>query len=203
MDGIETPTTEQPAVEQPTEEVTLPSEEPAEELIAGKFKTQDDLLNAYKELEKKLGAPQEETKPEPVVDEEYEQWKAQKAQDELLKDVGGVDTYNTALQWAAENWSESQISEYNTALESANPAAAKLLAKSLIDGMNSGTTTPTSYHAGPTGVPPVNTGYETKSDMMKDMGDPRYKSDPAYRNKVAQKVAATDQSQWYKDLPSW
>ena len=32
-----------------------------EELLAGKFKTQDDLLTAYKELEKKLGQPKEDT----------------------------------------------------------------------------------------------------------------------------------------------
>ena len=37
---------------------------PKEELIAGKFKSQDDLLKAYQELEKKLGQPKnEETKP--------------------------------------------------------------------------------------------------------------------------------------------
>lgn len=34
--------------------------EPAEELIGGKFKSQDDLLKAYKELESKLGAPKAE-----------------------------------------------------------------------------------------------------------------------------------------------
>ena len=45
-----------------------PDGTPKEELIAGKFKSQDDLLNAYKELEKKLGQPKEvvpDTKPTP------------------------------------------------------------------------------------------------------------------------------------------
>lgn len=41
-----------------------PDGTPKEELIAGKFKSQEDLLNAYKELEKKLGAPKEVTTPE-------------------------------------------------------------------------------------------------------------------------------------------
>jgi hypothetical protein len=49
--------------EQPKEEeVKLPSEDEGE-LIAGKFKSQEDLVNAYKELEKKIGAPKEETPP--------------------------------------------------------------------------------------------------------------------------------------------
>lgn len=37
---------------------------PKEELIAGKFKSQEDLLTAYQELEKKLGQPKEEPKKE-------------------------------------------------------------------------------------------------------------------------------------------
>lgn len=37
---------------------------PKEELIDGKFKSQEDLLNAYKELEKKLSQPKDETKQE-------------------------------------------------------------------------------------------------------------------------------------------
>jgi hypothetical protein len=37
---------------------------PVEDLIAGKFKSQEDLLNAYQELEKKLGAPKEEAPKE-------------------------------------------------------------------------------------------------------------------------------------------
>tara|TARA_R110000796_G_scaffold184492_1_gene301073 strand:+ start:3429 stop:4244 length:816 start_codon:yes stop_codon:yes gene_type:complete len=37
---------------------------PQEDLIAGKFKSQEDLLTAYQELEKKLGQPKEEVAPE-------------------------------------------------------------------------------------------------------------------------------------------
>lgn len=44
--------------EAPKEEGSEPSAE--EELIAGKFKTQDDLIKAYKELESKMGAKPEE-----------------------------------------------------------------------------------------------------------------------------------------------
>ena len=41
---------------------------PKEELIGGKFKTQEDLLNAYNELQKKLGQPREEPKADPVTE---------------------------------------------------------------------------------------------------------------------------------------
>lgn len=42
---------------------------PKEELIAGKFKSQEDLLNAYEELQKKLGQPQETTEEAPKAEE--------------------------------------------------------------------------------------------------------------------------------------
>lgn len=44
-----------------------PSAPGAPELIGGKFKSQDDLLAAYKSLEAKLGAPKAETPVTPVV----------------------------------------------------------------------------------------------------------------------------------------
>jgi hypothetical protein len=59
-----------------------PQEAPkAEEMILGKFKTQDDLAAAYKELEKKLGQPKEEAKPaEPKAEEpKVEEPKAEEA----------------------------------------------------------------------------------------------------------------------------
>ena len=41
-------------------------EEQQEDLILGKFKSQDDLIKSYQELEKKLGEPKPETKQEEV-----------------------------------------------------------------------------------------------------------------------------------------
>jgi hypothetical protein len=57
----EEPVEEQPAEEEPAEE---PAQEPekAPELILGKFKSQDDLINAYKNLEKKMGEKAQEVK---------------------------------------------------------------------------------------------------------------------------------------------
>ena len=68
----ETPA-EEPVQEEPAEEENLAEEQPAEEepaqepekapeLILGKFKSQDDLINAYKNLEKKMGEKAQEVK---------------------------------------------------------------------------------------------------------------------------------------------
>ena len=53
---------EEPAEEQPAEEPAQEEPEKAPELILGKFKSQDDLINAYKNLEKKMGEKAQEVK---------------------------------------------------------------------------------------------------------------------------------------------
>lgn len=58
----EKPAEEQPAEEEPAEEEPAQEPEKAPELILGKFKSQDDLINAYKNLEKKMGEKAQEVK---------------------------------------------------------------------------------------------------------------------------------------------
>lgn len=58
----EEPAEEQPAEEEPAEEEPAQEPEKAPELILGKFKSQDDLINAYKNLEKKMGEKAQEVK---------------------------------------------------------------------------------------------------------------------------------------------
>ena len=133
--------TETPPV---VEEQSLPSETQEFE-IPEKFKGkgQEDIIKAYLELESKLGRPPEETppkeEPKPEVDEEYIAYKQQKAQEELLKDVGGVEVYKQALEWARTNMTEDEVKEYNEALTEVegNTKATKLLAKGLMDRYNS------------------------------------------------------------------
>lgn len=57
----EEPAEEQPAEEEPAEE-PAPEPEKAPELILGKFKSQEDLINAYKNLEKRMGEKAQEVK---------------------------------------------------------------------------------------------------------------------------------------------
>ena len=201
--------TETPPV---VEEQSLPSETQEFE-IPEKFKGkgQEDIIKAYLELESKLGRPPEETppkkEPKPEVDEEYIAYKQQKAQEELLKDVGGVEVYKQALEWARTNMTEDEVKEYNEALTEVegNTKATKLLAKGLMDRYNSnkGTVTTDPIHGGDTTKVVKTKGYATKSDMMKDMNDPRYEKDEGYRQQVANKLAQTDESNWYANIPRY
>ena len=194
-------------------EQELPSDQSTEELIAGKFKSQDDLLKAYKELEAKLGQPKEESESEEITtteiaDPEYLEWRRNKAEEALLADVGGVQEYKKAQDWAAENLPEQEVTAFNKALEEAkgNESVIKVLAKNLVDKYKMGTAeTPTGapIHSSSTTRVDAPKGYATKSDMMKDMTDPRYERDEGYRQQVARKIAATNESDWYATLPKY
>lgn len=62
---------------------------PEQELIAGKFKTQDDLLKAYKELEGKLGAKPQESQP--AAPAEGEEKPSETAEGDEKSDDGEVE----------------------------------------------------------------------------------------------------------------
>jgi hypothetical protein len=87
---------------------------PTEELIAGKFKSQEDLLAAYQELEKKLGepkeeAPKEETTPldKPADDEGFSTatYEKEVADNGKLSDASYADL-------AKKGFTKQQVDQY-------------------------------------------------------------------------------------------
>lgn len=204
--------------EAPKEDVVLPSEEPEEVLYAGKYKSIEDMEKAYKELESKLGQPkteevQEEQPPGEEVqkekDPEYEAYLQEKAMHKLLEPYGGMEKYTQASEWANSTFSEEEITQFNKAIDEAagNEAVVSTLIGSFMKmaemGMSKKDDVVEPIHGSETAKVGRTKGYETKSDMMKDMNDPRYHKDPSFRDKVASKVALTDEASWYASLPKY
>ena len=224
-------------------DTSLPSEQ--SEVILGKFNTQEDLIKAYQELEKKLGGGQESPQ-EPVVPvvtevpvnvvEEYSskimdaggsvtpeiyaelagkgytkefvdtyiqgvQSQEQAAFQDLVKDIGGEQAYSQAVQWAQATMNKEQLTAYNDALGTADQTTAKLIMESLINKSRVGQPQSTGpIHTNTPTTPTSVSGYDTKSDYIKDSSDPRYGKDPGYTQKVEQKMAITDTAAWYSHL---
>ena len=101
--------------------------------------------------------------------------------------TGGEDKFQAMQEWARENYSEDEITTFDNAVvgtqEEMIAAIQEMKSKyiaangsepNLVDGQN-----------GVTG----NQGYESLAQMKADMKDPRYKTDPAYRRQVEQKIA--------------
>tara|TARA_R110002096_G_scaffold161261_2_gene327799 strand:+ start:323 stop:1159 length:837 start_codon:yes stop_codon:yes gene_type:complete len=109
----------------------------------------------------------------------------------LVMDNAGttLEEYQSATAWAAENLSEKEIETFNNAL--ASDEAAPLVVKDLVSryrkeaDVEPGTTVSGS---GSTAAG----HYRSRAEMVADMSDPKYKTDTAFMQKVAQKIAAAE-----------
>lgn len=230
-------------------------EEDAGGLIAGKFKSQDDLIKAYKELESKMGQPKgdEEQQPDtpPEVDPNAPKVAAIETTDEaretlqekgldinrftaeyettgqlseesyvaleakginrdmvnayiagqkvlvdsqimdIKNSVGGEAEYQKISTWAHANLSDAEKQAFNNILATNDIPTIKMAAAGLkarydgIMGKNPQVVVGGSSAAGNDGVE----RFESMAQVVSAMRDPRYDSDPAYRQKIERKVA--------------
>jgi len=224
------------------------SENQSADLIGGKFKSQNDLLKAYEELQKKLGqgdqedgseapsqgqeeastqeyevlsqaadeyaqgnglsddtvkslAQQLKADPEKFI-REYEAFytqnagKYQQAQqltqneaNEIMALAGGPEGYQEMVQWAAENLDQSEVNAFNSITDSGNAAAIRFAVNALKDRyraaegfegqMVSGRASSNS------GIKP----YRSTAELARDIANPLYSSDPAFRADVEQRLS--------------
>lgn len=206
-----------------------------------KFNSIEDLAKAYKELESKLGAPQEpeqpavETPPQApaptpdlsqigttkyaeefaaygtlseasyaelaakgitkdVVDKyiEGQQAAVEVATQQVLKDVGGTDGYKSLLEWASTALNDAEKKAYNVAVTNPDPAVVKLA----IDGLAARKASAVGVKPNLVGGVPGGAGgpkpYESQAQMLADIGNPLYSRDPAFRNKVMERIAVSN-----------
>ena len=222
-------------------------------LIAGKFKSQDDLVKAYEELQRKLGQdtpeeaeePSEETtettEEEPESEEEVSEASAAvtrasesylergelteesieelskldskdliraymtqyaanqeaaktqavtaDAEKAILDSVGGQESYQQIVQWAANTLDPAEVESYNQVTNSGNVAAIKFAVEALSN----------RYKAAEGYEAPLVTGkkapssdaksFRSHAELSRAIADPRYQNDPAYRNDVEARLA--------------
>ena len=220
------------------------------ELIGGKFKSQEDLLQAYEELQKKLGSNDTDDTEEPtqepteateeatdvevteadrvvikasqafeesgdlseesieelskldsreLIQAYFNQYKATaaKAQQAQLADAevaslkqlaGGEQAYSEMINWAAQNLDADEIGAFNSATTTGNAAAARFA----IEALKNRYTAAEGYEAPlVTGGKSANSvsGYRSNAELARDIADPRYHSDPAFRMDVEKKLS--------------
>ena len=223
------------------------SENQSADLIGGKFKSQDELLKAYEELQKKLGQAEEpdtdepsEAEPEPV-DEDFESFnkaseeyyqnggtlsddtvkalakhydvkekfirdyvkffnktanKVQQAQqlvqteaNEIMAIAGGPEGYQEMVQWAAENLDRSEVEAFNSITDSGNAATIRFAVNALKDRYKAAEGFEGQMVSGRTSS---NTGikpYRSTAELARDIANPLYSSDPAFRADVEQRLS--------------
>lgn len=106
--------------------------------------------------------------------------------------VGGEDNYNAMTAWAADNLSEDEISAYNGAVNGGHTASAMMAVKGLKARFDAEVGfEPTREVRGQTAKAGASV-YRSVAELEKDMGDPRYKEDPAFRRDVERKLGRSD-----------
>ncbi|WP_052063897.1 capsid assembly protein [Nitrincola sp. A-D6] len=116
----------------------------------------------------------------------------QEAQAELLRmqvftEVGGEEVFNELSSWAAVNMSDAELKGYNDAVESGDMNQIKMYMtaiKSKYEAANG--VEPSLLTTKPSTTVDA---YQSAEELRRDMSDPRYQRDEAYRNKVASKLA--------------
>jgi hypothetical protein len=224
------------------------SENQSADLIGGKFKSQDDLLKAYEELQKKLGQEGQEGDSETPSEgqeeastqeyetlsqaaEEYAQGKglsdhtvkslaeqlkadpekfireyeafytqnagkyqqaqqlAQNEANEIMGIAGGPEGYQEMVQWAAENLDQSEVEAFNSITDSGNAAAIRFAVSALKDRYRAAEGFEGQMVSGRTSS---NTGikpYRSTAELARDIANPLYSSDPAFRADVEQRLS--------------
>ena len=216
------------------------------DLIGGKFKSQEDLLKAYQELEKQRSkenneettseATEESTEDEqttekevesnPVFDKAAEEYaeggqiseesidalskmdskdliksyvdfytksqqtaELQQTQVSEIKNIaGGEEGYKELTTWASQNLEKTELEQFNTIANSNNYTAIKFA----VEALNSRFRNQEGYEA------PMVTGkaassnakpYRSQAELARDIANPLYNSDPAFRNDVEERLS--------------
>jgi hypothetical protein len=116
----------------------------------------------------------------------------EKNTNEVLEGIGGVERYNQAISWAEQNYSEGEIDSLVAALGSPDINIVKFA----VDSLNSRYTAaegaaPGTKLSGKGQPEPDIKPYTSKQEMAAVTQDPRYMTDPAFRETHAKRVQAT------------
>lgn len=106
--------------------------------------------------------------------------------------VGGEDNYNSMTAWAADNFSEDEISAYNAAVNGGNSASAMMAVKGLKARFDAEVGFEPSREVRGQTVKAGASVYRSVAELEKDMSDPRYKEDSAFRRDVERKLGRSD-----------
>lgn len=190
---------------EPTQEDTKDSsDDQVSNIVSDAGLSMDDLGEAIRDT----GSIPDEAKaalvakgiPEELIDSYVEnaKYRMDNAASESLEYVGGEEEWAKVNQWATENLPPEEQKMYNEMLASDGWKSAVDVLKSKMKA-----STPTGQEGSlvtgsemGTGQP---IGYTSKAQMLADIQNPLYQTDPAFRNNVARKIAVSTYQEEFND----
>tara|TARA_B100000212_G_C27332857_1_gene515469 strand:- start:34 stop:831 length:798 start_codon:yes stop_codon:yes gene_type:complete len=137
-----------------------------------------DLIKAYMEVQSNPEFQQSAAPPADISPQQVNQ---------IKNSAGGEAAYSNIVNWAKSNISQDQLDAFNNVVNSGNVPAIQLAVAGLkaeYDNANG------VEGRMVTGKSAPNTGdvFRSQQELVRAMSDPRYDSDPAYRQDVVEKL---------------
>lgn len=112
-------------------------------------------------------------------------------QSEVKTIAGGDEGFTAMVEWAATNADPKEIAAYNRAIDSGDIEQAKLAVAGMYGKFQAARPDEPSLIAG-SGGRVTGDVYEARAELIKDMASEEYKTNPAYRRKVQDKLARSN-----------
>ena len=169
-----------------------------QDLIAGKFKSTDDLLKAYQELEKKFSSrgyeTTEQNEESVETDDTAEQEVVSLSQEDeqtILDSIGGQENFSAVQDWAKNNLNQDELEAYNREVNSGDYYRARNALQSLYFAYQDSE----GYESNLIGGKLSSNGsdvFRSSQEVMAAMNDPRYLQDSAYTQDVQDKLIRSE-----------
>jgi hypothetical protein len=137
----------------------------------------DATIDAYLAgIRVQMGLEEQQTAPE-LTDREVA----------TIKNIaGGEKAYDQMIQWASENLDAEDIEAFDDVVNTGNKSAIRLAVKALMGQYEDAVGRDSSLVTGK--QPTANDAYRSMAEVVRDMQDPRYDQDDAYRMDVMRKL---------------
>jgi hypothetical protein len=137
----------------------------------------EELIEAYLELQKNNPVVQSQ----PLSDD---------AAKDIVASVGGQEAYNDTLAWAADNLKPEEVAAYDNVINSGNKDAIFFAVQALNQRYKDSVGFEGQQVSGKAPKSTVK-GFRSNAELAAAISDRRYRTDPAYRFDVEQKLAAS------------
>lgn len=180
--------------EQPKSEIPPPSPAGAVKMVEGAGLNYSDLEAEYQSTQKLSDASIQKLEaagiPRAMVDSYIAGLEAQQSKitGEIYQSVGGQEAYAKMTAWAAANWSAKEIDSFNAMIGTGTGKMALTALQAAYNAANPAE--PTSITGG--AVSTTGDAYASKEEMIRDMRNPLYAKDPAFRTRVQNKLARSN-----------
>ena len=111
--------------------------------------------------------------------------------DALKNIVGGEEEYGAMLTWAQQSLGEQEIAMYDSVMQKGDPAACFFAVQALNSIYQNAYGFEGELLGGST-APDMVDASRSQAEMIRDMSDPRYDTDPAFRNDVMEKLSRSN-----------